>query len=230
MSVAVELRNVWHMYPGSRQWALRGVSIKVGKGEVLAIVGPNGSGKTTLLKVAGLIYRPARGSIKLLGHDYWRTNGARRLELRRHIVYVHEKPILMKGTVLHNISYGLTLRGVPREEAFRRAERLLLEMGGGDLRDKTREQLSAGEAQLVSILRAVATEPQIVLLDEPTAHLDLSRRRKLARLVGRLRDGGVSVVLATHDYMLAYRIADRAVVLEEGSVKAEGDPKIVLEL
>ncbi len=230
MRAAIELRGVWHMYPGSRRWALEGVDLDILEGRILAVVGPNGSGKTTMLKLAGTLYRPTRGTVRLWGSDFWASDGPRRLRLRRLVVYVHEKPVLVRGTALHNVAYGLLLRGYPPEEALERARRVMERMGVAELAGRERGQLSAGEAQLVSILRAVAAEPRVLLLDEPTAHLDLEKRRRLASLLRELRDRGVGVVVATHDYLLARRVADEAVVLEEGRVRARGSPGEVLEV
>ncbi len=230
MSAAIELRGVWHMYPGSGRWALRDVSLEVAEGRILAVVGPNGSGKTTLLKIAGTLYRPTRGTLRLWGSDFWAVDGDERLRLRRLVVYVHEKPVLVRGTALHNVAYGLLLRGAPPEEALSRARRVLERMGAGELAGRERGQLSAGEAQLISILRAVAAEPRVLLLDEPTAHLDLEKRRRLASLIRELRGRGMGVVVATHDYLLARSIADEVVVVEEGRLKARGPPGEVLEV
>ena len=230
MRAAIELSGVWHAYPGSRRWALEGVDLEIAEGRILAVVGPNGSGKTTMLKLAGTLYRPTRGTVRLWDSDFWASDGSRRLRLRRLVVYVHEKPVLVRGTALHNVAYGLLLRGYPPEEALERARSVMERMGVAGLADRERGQLSAGEAQLVSILRAVAAEPRVLLLDEPTAHLDLDKRRRLASLLRELRDRGVGVVVATHDYLLARRVADEAVVLEEGRVRAWGPPGRVLEV
>ncbi len=230
MRAAIELRGVWHAYPGSRRWALEGVDLEIREGRILAVVGPNGSGKTTMLKLAGTLYRPTRGTVRLWGSDFWASDGSQRLRLRRLVVYVHEKPVLVRGTALHNVAYGLLLRGYPSEEALERARSVMERMGVAGLASRERGQLSAGEAQLVSILRAVAAEPRVLLLDEPTAHLDLEKRRRLASLLRELRDRGMGVVVATHDYLLARRVADEAVVLEEGRIRVRGPPGRVLEV
>ena len=230
MRTAIELRGVWHAYPGSRRWALEGVDLEIREGRILAVVGPNGSGKTTMLKLAGTLYRPTRGTVRLWGSDFWASDGSQRLRLRRLVVYVHEKPVLVRGTALHNVAYGLLLRGYPSEEALERARSVMERMGVAGLASRERGQLSAGEAQLVSILRAVAAEPRVLLLDEPTAHLDLEKRRRLASLLRELRDRGMGVVVATHDYLLARRVADEAVVLEEGRIRVRGPPGRVLEV
>jgi len=153
------------------------------------------------------------------------------LKLRRRVIYVHEKPVLLKGAVAENVAYALMLRGENREGALARARELLEDMGSRYLIERKREELSAGEAQLASILRAVVAGPKILLLDEPAAHLDLEKRRILIRLIRELREEkGMGVVVATHNYLLARELADRAAALEEGSIKALGDLKDVLGL
>ncbi len=225
----VELREVWFRYPGSKDWALKGVNLEIRQGEVLALVGPNGSGKTTILKLAGGLYRPARGEIRLWGMNIWEVNGSRRLELRRMVVYVHEKPILLRGTALDNVAFALLLRGVPRGEAMRRAKDLLESSASSHLLGKDRSDMSAGEAQVVSILRAVAAGPRILLLDEPTAHLDREKRGILTDLIGKLRSEGVGMAIATHDLLLAVRAANRVAIIENGKVEFVGSPSEVLD-
>lgn len=228
--MGIELRGVWFMYPGRRRWALRDVRIGIREGEILLLVGPNGSGKTTLLKVASGLYRPARGRVIYWNQDIWGVDGARRLELRRKAIYVHEKPVLLRGTVAENIAYTLVLRGDSKDRALTKARELLEDIGSGYLSERKREELSAGEAQLISILRAVIAEPKILLLDEPTAHLDLRKRKTFIHLIGKIKEeNGTGIVIATHDYLLARELADRAASLEEGSIKALGDLEDVLE-
>ncbi len=225
----IELKEVWFRYPRSREWALRGVNLEIRQGEVLALVGPNGSGKTTILKLAGGLYRPSRGEVTFWGSNIWEMNGSKRLELRRMVVYVHEKPILLRGTALDNVAFAPLLRGVPREEAVRRAEELLRSSGSSHLLGKDRSEMSAGEAQVVSILRAVAAGPRILLLDEPTAHLDREKRGILTDLIGKLRSEGMGIAIATHDHLLALRTADRVAIVENGVVGSVGRPSEVLD-
>ncbi len=225
----IELREVWFRYPGSREWTLRGVSLEIRRGEVLALVGPNGSGKTTILKLAGGLYRPSRGKVKFWRSNIWEVNGSRRLELRRMVVYVHERPILLRGTALDNIAFAPLLRGMPREEAVRRAEELLSDTESAYLSRKDRREMSAGEAQVVSILRAVAASPRILLLDEPTAHLDREKRGVMTGLIGKLRSEGMGIAIATHDHLLALRTADRVAVVENGVIGSIGRPSEVLD-
>lgn len=213
----IRLEGVWYRYPGS-QWVLRGVDAEIPDRGVTVVVGPNGSGKTTMLKVAGLVYKPQRGRVEAWGVDAWLSDGKTRLQARRRVVYVHEKPVMLRGTVLDNIVYGLRLRGIPREEAQRKAERVAREVGVDSLLGEPSARLSAGQAQLVALARALAVEPRILLLDEPFAHLDIAARRSMAGVLLSFRDR-MGVVIATHDYMMARRLADRVIVVEDGRAR-----------
>lgn len=211
----IQLRGVWFRYPGS-DWVLRGVDLELGQPGITVIVGPNGSGKTTLMKLASLIYRPQRGSVLVDGRDAWTLRGGERLKLRRRIVYVHEKPVMLKGSVWDNIAYGLRIRGVDERELERRVERAASSLGIDGLLRERADRLSAGQAQLVAIARALAVEPEVLMLDEPFAHLDRAKRRILMGLLRNLQARGARVVITTHDTFLASRIASRAIILEDG--------------
>ena len=223
----VGLEDVWYRY-GRGRWVLRDVSVEIPEGGVTAVVGPNGAGKTTLLKIASIIYRPVRGSVKLFGVDPWSLSEGERLGLRRRIVYVHEKPILLRGSVERNIIFGLEIRGVRREEAKELAKGVAEELGIADLLGQDVRHLSAGQGVLVSIARALAVNPDFIVLDEPFAHLDYRRRGRLLKLISRLRDEGKGLIVATHDTHLMMRIADRVIVVDYEGVR-EGPPSLLDE-
>lgn len=216
----IELKGVWFAYPGSRRYALRGVHMRVEGGRVVMIEGPNGAGKTTLLKVLALLYRPVKGAVFINGDDYWSLDPRTQLSLRRRVVYVHERPILLRGSVLENVALGLKLRGVPG--AISGALETLRAMGLEYLAERKWRELSAGEAQLVSIARAVAVQPELLLLDEPMAHLDEDRRELLVEILRELKSRGVGIVVASHwpqDELLRIGI-DRVVRVVGGEVRA----------
>ncbi|ALL01964.1 ABC-type cobalt transport system, ATPase component [Pyrodictium delaneyi] len=223
----IRLKDVWYRY-SDNNWVLRGIDVEIREGEVLAIVGPNGAGKTTLMKIAAGIYRPMRGRVEAWGRDLWEAPGAERLALRRRIVYVHERPILIRGTVLDNIVYGLRIRGLDREKAQRRALEAARLLGIDGLLDRPATGLSRGQQQLVAIARALAVEPKILLLDEPFAHLDREKRRLLLNVLEKLASSGTGAAIATHDTYLAARIASRAVLVENGKVETGSIDELLL--
>jgi len=216
----IEVKNLWFRYPNGTV-ALKDITLTINDG-VTAVVGPNASGKTTLLKVLGLLYRPTKGDVKVDGVNYWELSKGLRESFRRRIVYVHEKPILIRGTVIDNVIYGLLIRGYERDEAIDKAIHVLRELGIEYLVSKRTKELSAGEAHAVALARAIVLKPKYLLLDEPTANLDISKRRALMRLLKELSDEGLNIVVATHDQLLAAKLAKYVVVLEEGRLVSYG--------
>ncbi len=223
----IELLDVRYSYPRGAE-ALRGVALTIREG-ITSLVGPNGSGKTTILKISAGLLRPAAGQVLVDGSDLWSADPEERLRLRRSVVYVHESPVVMRGTVEENVAFGLRLRGVPDEEAREGVREAMEMLGLSQLASASARTLSAGQRQLVALARALAVSPRHLLLDEPTANLDRENRRRVARVLRTLAREGVSVAVATHDRLLALEISDRAVLIEDGLVAAEGGPSEVLE-
>ncbi|MFI5936335.1 ABC transporter ATP-binding protein [Actinoplanes sp. NPDC051494] len=189
-------------------------------GEVVALLGPNGAGKSTALRaLAGLVGLDG-GHIELDG---------RRLDTvapeHRHIGVVFQDYLLFPHlTALENVAFGPRCRGIPRTEARRRATELLTRVGLSDHVRKKPRQLSGGQAQRVALARALATDPQLILLDEPLAALDARTRLDTrAHLRGHLATHTGPTVLVTHDPLDAMMLADRLVILEEGRVVQTGD-------
>ncbi len=204
--MTLEARRVWYKYPGG-PWVLRGATLAVGKGRIVLVTGPNGSGKTTLLKVAAGLLRPQRGSVLVDGVPPGDPG------IRGYVVYVHETPIMARGSVLYNASLGLVLRGVPRREAEERARQALRLLGLEGLEDAPAGSLSKGLQARVSLARAIAVEPRYLLLDEPTAHLDRRARKSLLALLESLaRESRVGIAVASHDHSLE-EVADEVVEL-----------------
>ncbi len=225
----IELRDIWFSYPGAEVPALRGVSLRFDEGAV-AVVGPNGAGKTTLLKVASALYRPSQGRVMIDGVDPWSLDEDGRTEVRRTCVYLHERPVMLRGTVWENVAYPLRVRGLGRDEVEERVERALKLMGIRGLAGRRASQLSAGQLQRVALARAIVVEPRHILLDEPTANLDSHGRALLENLLRRLASQGTSIIFSTHDRFSAQRVAGRVVLMEDGVVVAEGEPEEVLKL
>lgn len=183
-------------------------------GETLALLGPNGSGKTSLLlALAALI--PTSGERRYRGSLI--TN---ELEYRRRIAVVFQRPLLLDRSVAENAGIGLALRGVAKTERRRIAADALSRLGVGHLEGRPSRRLSGGEAQRVSIARALAVSPEILFLDEPFAALDAPTRETLiADLARVLRSEGVATVLVTHDRDEALSLADRVAVLIDGRLR-----------
>jgi len=209
--------------------ALRGVRFEVERGEVISVVGPNGSGKTTLLRVIDGILKPRRGSVYIDGRS---VHGMGRRELAKVFGYVPQR---LEGvhpiTVLDFVVSGR--RGymlfAPTKHDFDKALEALREVGAEDRAYRRLTELSGGELQLVLIARALAAEPRVLLLDEPTANLDLRHQVEVLELLrGVAKNKGVAVVMALHDLTQAYRYSDKVVMMRRGEVYAAGKPEEVI--
>ncbi|MCS7110861.1 MAG: ATP-binding cassette domain-containing protein [Ignisphaera sp.] len=214
----IKLIGVWYRYGGSREWALKEVSIDLRSAEVVYVDGHNGSGKTTLLKIASLLYQPSKGHIIVDGENFWGLDEGRRTSIRRRVVYVHEKPVLLNGTVLDNVAYGLQIRGISRDKALENSMKVLSMFSIDALAHTPVRKLSTGQAQLVAIARALAVEPDILFLDEPFSNLDRERRGLLISTLNRFRSAGMGIVLSSHSIDVGELGRHRRIVLENGEV------------
>ena len=197
--------------------------IEVQRGETLAIIGPNGAGKSTLLRVLGLLERPQEGTLSLGGQL---INGkSNLLALRRRFASVFQDALLIDATVQHNVALGLQLRRMPRADIEDRTRRWMQRLGIAGLAARQARSLSGGEAQRVSLARAFAIEPDILLLDEPFAALDPPTRENLFRDLQRLlRESRITTIFVTHARKEAMRLGDRVAVMIRGSCEQIGAP------
>ncbi len=199
-------------------------ALDVADGEVLAIIGPNGAGKSTLLLHLAMLERPTAGELRFDGEPV----RGHALALRRRTAVVFQEPLLLDRTVLSNVETGMRLRGVGRGERRARAERWLTRFGVGALAERSSRTLSGGEAQRVSLARAFALEPELLLLDEPFSALDAPTRAALTEdFAAVLAESRRTVVLVTHDHDEAARLADRVAVMIDGRLRQIGAPATV---
>lgn len=219
----LELRDVVKHYPthGETVRAVDGVSLTVEPGEFVAIYGPSGSGKTTLLLLAAALLAPDRGSVWLDGRDLTRLDQRAAARLRRSEVgFVFQSFHLMPGaTALDNAAVKLIASGLSMTAARHRARPWLERVGLGQRADHTPRELSKGECQRVAIARALASEPRVLLADEPTGNLDSKRSREVLALMRELSDErAVPVLLVTHDPQ-AITVVDRVLTLRDGVLR-----------
>lgn len=219
-SPLVALEAVSHAY--ERTPALRGVSLRVEAGEVVALTGPSGSGKSTVLHVAAGLLRPQSGRARLLGHDLTALDEAAAARLRRRDVGI----VLQYGQLvpdlplLDNVALPLLLDGSALAAGRTAAREALSRVGLEDLEAATTAELSGGQAQRAAVARALVTSPRLLVADEPVASLDPAGGQEvLDLLLGVARDGG-GVLLVTHDNITASR-ADREVRLRAGVVEQD---------
>lgn len=200
--------------------AIDGVTLAVGEGEFTAIVGPSGSGKTTLLNLIGGLDKPTSGSLRVGGKDISSLSDKKLVNFRlHHIGFVFQAynliPVL---TAKENVAFVMELQGRRKEEINRRAEELLQAVGLGDRMDSRPARLSGGQQQRVAVARALASKPQFVLADEPTANLDSQSAANLLDIMERLnRQEGITFIFSTHDPRIMAK-AKRIITLEDGKI------------
>ncbi|WP_139982279.1 sulfate/molybdate ABC transporter ATP-binding protein [Nocardioides litoris] len=208
------------------------VSLAVAPGETVALLGPNGAGKSTLLSVVAGLLRPATGRVELAGRVLASYGGGRgRVDLaphRRRVALLAQDPLLFPHlSVLDNVAFGPRSTGAGRTAARERARSWLEEVGIAELADRRPGQVSGGQAQRAAVARALAAEPDLLLLDEPMAALDVAVTPALRQVLRRVL-AERTCVLVTHDVLDALLLADRVVVLDGGRVVEEGPSREVL--
>ena len=224
-SIVVELSDITKLYTqGSLEvQALRGLDLTVGKGEFTALIGPSGSGKTTTLNLVGGLDSPTSGSVAVEGVDLGTLNRKELSRLRRdRIGFVFQSynliPVL---TAYENAEMVMWVQGVPAPERRRRVMELLRAVGLEGLEDRKPTELSGGQQQRVAIARAIASDPAVVLADEPTANVDSETAENLISLMETLnRDRGVTFLFSTHDPRVVERVK-RVVRLVDGRVDSD---------
>jgi len=227
----LDVSDVTFRYPGVARDALRAVTLGVSSGELVALLGPNGSGKTTLVRVALGLQPPRSGSVRVLGRAAAEWS---RRDLARVVGVVPQRednlfPQRVRETVRLGRYPRLGSFGRERAEDRAAVDRALERCDVLSLCDRWLWTLSGGEYQRVRIARALAQEPRLLVLDEPTASLDVRHEMELFELVRRLVDEqGLAALLVTHDVNLAARFADRLLLLSEGNAVASGPPADVL--
>src|SRR6516162_8689752 len=219
----IELRNLSKTYDLGevKVHALKNVSLEIGEGEFVALIGPSGSGKSTLMNTLGCLDRPTDGSYCLAGEEVAGLSPDKLAQIRsRHIGFIFQNfNLLARTTALENVEVPLLYnRGCHRWERRRLATALLRRVGLGDRLDHAPNQLSGGQQQRVAIARALVNRPPILLCDEPTGNLDMRTSREIMAFFTQLnKEEGVTIILVTHDLEVARR-ARRALVLVDGEV------------
>jgi putative ABC transport system ATP-binding protein len=218
--------QVARIYPGHPAVvALRPCDLRIGPGDYLAVTGPSGSGKSTLLNLLGLLDSPSAGCYLLDGQDVSRLGERRRTALRSHRLgfvfqFFH---LLPYRTSLENVELGMLYQGIARHERRARALEALTRVGLQQRRDALPPTLSGGERQRVAIARSVANQPRLLLCDEPTGNLDTATSNSILDLLDELHEGGLTLVVVTHDPEVAVR-ATRQVTIRDGLVEEPDHP------
>ncbi len=224
MKPVIVFENVHYTYPGDEMESLCGIDLTIGQGSFVAVLGRNGSGKSTLAKHMNAIVTPDEGRVSVCGFDTGREENI--LEVRRRVGMVFQNPDnqIVANVVEDDVAFAPENLGVEPAEIRRRVDAALRQVGMYELRLHAPHLLSGGQKQRVAIAGVIAMEPEIIVLDEPTAMLDPQGRREVVDNVTALcREKGMTVVLITH-HMDECVGADRLIILSEGRIAADGRP------
>lgn len=219
----IDVRDLLHCYENDASPALDGVSLTIGEGERVALIGPNGCGKTTLVKHLNGLLTPAAGSVVVDGID---TRDRKRLvEVRRRVGMIFQNPDnqIVGMTIEEDVAFGPGNLRLPPVEVRDRVDRALESVGLGPHRKRHPHSLSGGEKQLLALAGVLAMEPRYVALDEPTSSLDPAARNRVLAMIGTLKSRGIAVIHATH-VMEEAALADRVVVMDKGRIAGDGAP------
>ncbi|MGL5858007.1 MAG: energy-coupling factor ABC transporter ATP-binding protein [Angustibacter sp.] len=214
---SLELAGVSYAYPDG-QHALRGVDLTIARGERVALLGPNGAGKTTLVLHLNGVLTPASGTVRVAGQPISRATVR---DVRRRVGLVFQDPDdqLFMPTVRADVAFGPANAGVRGAELDAAVDRALAAVGMSGVQDRPPHHLSFGQRRRVAVATVLATDPEVLVLDEPSSNLDPASRRELAQVLGAL---DVTMVMVTHDLPYALQLCPRSVLLSGGRVVADG--------
>ncbi|MFH1328492.1 MAG: phosphate ABC transporter ATP-binding protein [Candidatus Bathyarchaeota archaeon] len=204
--------------------ALRNINLRIIKGEITALLGPSGSGKSTLLKIVAGLENPSSGA--LIYKDARINDGNRHLLIQKSTM-IFQKSIFFNTTVFKNVAFGLSIRGLERHQIEERVYKALQKVRMENFAQRQAKKLSGGEQQRVSIARALAIEPELLLIDEPTANLDIANAMMIEELIKNL-NGNSTIVVATHNIHQAKRISSWATFLFDGTIIEQDETERLL--
>lgn len=226
---------------GFEETVLEDVTLRLESGSVTTVIGPSGTGKTTLLRLAALFEAPDSGTVRHAGDDAWALAPEERIARRRRVGMAFQEASLFDASVARNVEYGLRVRrswgerlrswlaGLGGSDPPARVREALSTVDMAGALDRNARSLSGGEAQRVAFARAVAYDPEVLVLDEPTSDLDPRNTAILEGAVADARERGIAVLLATHDMHQARRLSDRVAVLLDGELVERGPVERVFE-
>ncbi len=234
MSSLIELKDVWYQYnPNSplSYWALKGIDLKIERGEFVSIIGPTGSGKSTLIQHFNGLLKPTKGEVIIDGVEISKTKDLRSIRKKVGMVFQYPETQIFSETIYDELAFGLRNYGYSEEEIREKIEVVVKKLGIEHIPlDKSPFLLSGGEMRRVAIASVLAMEPEVFVLDEPLANLDPQGRRELLREIDHLnRKESLTVIIVSHDLSEISKYADRIIVLFDGTVIMDGSPKEIFK-
>ena len=227
----MEVKNVRKSF-GQTQ-VLKGVDLRVDRGDVVAILGPSGSGKTTLLRCVNFLERADAGTLTFDGErfDLGKIKNSDIARLRKKTAFVFQNyNLFLNKTAIQNVAEGLmTARKMSKDDAFSKAEEALRRVGMLDRRDHYPNQLSGGQQQRVAIARALATDPEIIYFDEPTSALDPELIGEVLAVMRDLAKSGMTMLVVTHELNFARNVSSRVIFMENGVALESGTPADIFD-
>ena len=223
----LEVENLYYKYPDGTE-ALNGINFKAEKGEMVALLGPNGAGKSTLFLHFNGILKPYKGNVLVKGKPI-KYNSKSLLEVRKTvgIVFQNSDDQLFAPTVKQDVAFGPLNLGLSKEEVEKRVKEALKAVGMEQFENKPPHHLSGGQKKRVAIAGILAMEPEVIVLDEPTAGLDPIGASHIMKLLYNLNKKGITIIISTHDVDLVPIYANRVYIMSKGQIIKEGAPKEV---
>ncbi|WEU40898.1 MAG: ATP-binding cassette domain-containing protein [Candidatus Odinarchaeum yellowstonii] len=218
----LEVKDLTKIYEGKT--VLKNINLKIHRGDIYILIGPSGAGKTTLLRIIDLLEKPSSGEVIFNGVKISDISKRQETNIRRRIAFLHQKTTLFNMSVFENIAYGLSLRGLPSNIIKNKVKETLIKLGLNHLEKQNATLLSGGEAQRTALARCMVLEPELLLLDEPTANLDPPNVTLIESLIKEMNsENGTTIILATHNMAQAKRLGGRVGVILNGEIIEEGE-------
>ncbi len=224
----LNLHKVTKIY--SDRCILKNITLSVKKGEVYALIGPSGAGKSTLLRIIDLLEKPSSGEVVFEGVRTSLLNENSIIQLRRRMALLSQRVVLFNMSVFGNVAYGLNLRKIDYKIVKEKVNDVLQRVGMLEYADQNALLLSGGEAQRVALARCIVLEPELLLLDEPTANLDPANVALIENIISELNTKNkTTIIIATHNMLQAKRLGSRVGFILNGELVEEGPPSRVFD-